>query len=150
MVNLTVSVLPGSASGPSPSLAARKNIAYTSNGLDVLIVLGVAQLFADLADVHIDAAIEGRKLAAEHGIHQPFARHHASGLAQQHFQQIELDRSQIHGLAFEPNGPGCGIQLHVADADDIRRRTSRLSPRVRRSTARMRATSSRGLNGFGR
>ncbi len=37
---------------------------------------------ANFADVHVDAAVEGRKLAAEHGIHQVFAGDDASGFTQ--------------------------------------------------------------------
>ena len=79
----------------------RKNIPHSSHGFDVLIVLGVAQFLSHLADMHIDAAIERRELAAQHRIDQPFARHDATGFTEQHFQKIELDRRLIYRAAIQ-------------------------------------------------
>ena len=41
--------------------------------------------------MHIDAAVKGRELAAEHDVDQTLARHHPPSFAQQNVQQIELD-----------------------------------------------------------
>ena len=67
-----------------------KDVTHAANGLDVLVGIGIAEFLPNFADVHVDAAIKGRKFAAKHGIDQPLARNHASRLAQQHFQQIEF------------------------------------------------------------
>ena len=71
---------------------SRKNVADTANGFDVLIVIGISQLLADLAHMHVDAAVEGREFSAEYGVHQPFARNDSTRFAQQYFEQIEFDR----------------------------------------------------------
>jgi len=57
----------------------------------------VSPALADFADVHVDAAVKGRKLAAEHGIHQTLARDDSPSFPQQHFQQIKFDRREVDG-----------------------------------------------------
>src|SRR5215475_3540082 len=83
----------------------RKDVSDAAHRLDVFIAVGVAQLLANLADVHVNAAVEGREFTAEHRVHQPFPRNHSPRLAQQHFEQIEFHRSQVHRLPIQPDRP---------------------------------------------
>jgi hypothetical protein len=129
----------------------RKHISHSANRLDVVaIFFGVAQFPPHLADVHVNAAIEGHELAAEHGIHQPLPRHHSSRLAQQNFQQIEFHRSQIDRLPARDTLRVAGSSSTSPTVNTSGTTSAALAGLVRRRMARIRATNSRGLNGFGR
>src|ERR1700676_2448940 len=100
----------------------RKNIPDSPHRLDVFVAIRIPQFLAHFADVHIDAAVKGRKLAAQYRIHQSLARHYPSRLAQKYLQQIKLHRRQIHRLPSKPPRSRRRIQFHVANADHFRRR----------------------------
>src|SRR4029078_8120100 len=59
----------------------------------------MAQLLAQVADMHVDAAIKRRRAAAEHLLRQLFALDDAAGGAQKLFQQIKLHRREFDVLA---------------------------------------------------
>jgi hypothetical protein len=98
----------------------REDVSDATHCFDVVAAaVGIAQLFADFADVHIDAAVEGRELPAENGIDQMLASDHASGFAQQHVQEIEFDRGQLHRFAILANDSSGGIKFNVTNPDDV-------------------------------
>ena len=80
------------------------------------------------------------------------ARDDPAGGAEQQVEQIELDGRQVERIAGAPRHPRALVDRQIADHEPFRRRGARSarSVRDRRSTASMRALSSRGLNGFGR
>jgi len=97
-----------------------EDVAHATHRLDVIAaVIGIAQLLADFADVHIDAAVEGGKLAAEDGIHQVLAGHDASSFAQQDVQQIKSDGGQLDRLAILANDSSGRIKLNITDPHDF-------------------------------
>ena len=49
------------------------------------------QFLTKIADVNVDDAIEGAELAAEHGFSELFAGDDVTSIAQQRFQQRELN-----------------------------------------------------------
>ena len=68
-----------------------QHIPNAPNRLDVVAALiRVAQFSPHLAHMHVDAPVKRHKLAPQHGIHQPLARHHSPRLAQQYLQQIKF------------------------------------------------------------
>src|SRR5262249_3384902 len=97
-----------------------EDVSHAAHGLDVVAaIVGVAELFADLADVHIDAAVEGGKLAAEHYIDEVLAGHDASRFAQQNVQEIEFHGGQLYRFAILADD-ACGrIKFNIADQDHI-------------------------------
>src|SRR5208282_6768590 len=95
----------------------RENVTHSADRLDVLVGVGIAEFLADLADVHVDAAVKGRKLAAEHGVHQTFAWDHAPSLPQQHFQQVKLNRGKVDGLTVTAHAARGWIEFDLAYAD---------------------------------
>ena len=75
-----------------------------------------AQLLAHAADMNIDAAIEEVQRAAQRDLGDLFAGDHAAGMAQQQFQNIELDGGEIDRLASA--GDGASAKRHADIADD--------------------------------
>ena len=55
------------------------------------------ELFADVADVDINDAVEWAKLAAENRLGELFTRDDLTGLPQKQFQQREFNTGQIEG-----------------------------------------------------
>jgi len=70
--------------------------------------------------MHIDAAIERHELAAQDGIDQPLACHHPPRLAQQDFEEIEFDRSQLDWLACALYRTSSWIEFYISDAENFR------------------------------
>jgi len=77
--------------------------------------IGVAQLFANLADVHINTAVERRKLAAENDVHQALARNYPACFTQQYVQKIELYGCEFDWLPFLQNCPRSRIEFDFTD-----------------------------------
>ena len=105
----------------------------------------------DLGPQPLDVDVERLGVAdvvgAPHPVDELHAGEHAAGVAQQHLQQLELLERQLHLLAAD--GDDVALDVH-ADRPRLERSagaSSSASPR-RRSTARMRATSSREENGL--
>ena len=90
----------------------------------IAVIFGVAQLPPHLADVHVDAAIKRHELPAEHGIHQPLPCHHAPGLAQQNFEQIEFHRSKFNRVPRAQHISRCRIEFDVANSEHLRHHVS--------------------------
>src|SRR5690348_13855761 len=99
----------------------RKDVAHATHSLDVVAAeIGIAKFFANLADVHVDAAVKGGKFATEDGIDQVFAGNDVPCFTQQGVQQVEFDRGQFHRLAALANNPGSWIQFNITHLHDIR------------------------------
>ena len=103
---------------------------------------------ADARDVHVDGAVEGLERLAAHELHQLLARQHAARLLGERHQQLELVAGERALVAVEPHVARVAVDLEPAEAQ--RRAGPRSAAPRRRRIARRRASSSRGLNGFGR
>ena len=97
-------------------------------------------------DVHVERLGVADVVAAPHPVDQRLARQHPAGVGQQEVQQLELlERQRDVGRRSSVTACSSGSSDDVADARAPARRSERAG-RVagrRRSTARMRATSSR-------
>src|SRR5215204_4407479 len=109
---------PSSSNPPAVRRGARVDVADAADGLDSLGVAGaVAELLAQVADVHVDAPVEDRKLAPEHRAHQVFAPDDEPGRVQELDENLVLDVRQLHRPAAAPDLARARIDLHVADKD---------------------------------
>src|SRR5512136_2228079 len=116
---------PEKMGGSSPALAllpSRRlgvDVAGAAHGLDALdTAILVFQLPAQLADVHVDAAIERIELSFEHLLGQLFPRHDLPGCRQQDPQHVELYRRQGHRLTVPHNCPRARVENNVADLEN--------------------------------
>ena len=80
-------------------------------------------------------------------IHERLARHHAAGMLGQREQQRELVAGERARLAVEPHLARAGVDLEPAEAQHL---GAALAAARGAGSARSRASSSRGSNGFGR
>ena len=73
-----------------------QHVAHAAHGADALLRARiVAELGAQMRDVHVDRALADRGVAAPGRGEQRVARHHASGAPRQREQQVELERGQL-------------------------------------------------------
>ena len=103
------------------------------------------ELAPQVLDVRVDGAVERFDLVAANRVEQLRAREHAPGLPHQRRQQLELGRRQSIGAP-----PTLACMRGSSSVTSPARMTSPCSggASTRRNTARTRATSSFGLNGF--
>src|SRR5262245_14738155 len=89
--------------------------AHISDALDASAADGdsVAELLAQVADVHIDAPVEGVELPSKHRFDQFLARDHASGGLQQQRQQLEFDDSQLDRLSAAIYAVSSSVQFDI-------------------------------------
>src|SRR5476649_2716730 len=131
-----------------------EHIAQAPDGLDVQRAgrVGLDQL-AQARDLHVQAAVEYFVFAATGQFHEFFARERlaawrantfstenspvVSGTVSPFFFSVRVPRSRMNW----PNSNDCGVSDGAPGIS---------SGPLRRSTAPMRATSSRGLNGLGK
>ena len=78
------------------------------------------QLFAQMADVHIQKAVVWRRLPLKQRRRNLIPRNHPACRAHQHLQQIELGRSQLHQLVVQPYLARRRIHANVADHNVFR------------------------------
>ena len=77
-----------------------KAVADAKDGFDVGGAAGIRLDFhAQVADVHVQGAVQPGKAAVEQVIHQLGAGKHLPGRAHQHCQQVKFDRGQRDRLA---------------------------------------------------
>src|SRR5919205_431164 len=113
---------------------ARVDVADAAHGLDPFGLTGaVAELLAEVADVHVDAAVEDRQLAPEHLAHELFALDDEPGGAEQQDENLVLGVRQLDGPALAPDLPRALVHPHVSDAQ------ARGLARVRRLRGGLRA-----------
>ncbi len=74
-----------------------------------------AKFLAQAADVDVHAAIEGVQRASQGDFGDLLASDNGAGIAQQQFQYVELDRSQVDGFASASDIAGAERELDVAD-----------------------------------
>src|SRR5207248_2569403 len=97
------------------------HIASAAHRLDQLRAPGIdLELFAQAPDLHVDRAIEGRRLAAACVLEQEVARQHASRVAHEGAQQIELPAGETHLslLAVEQAARG-GVEFEAMEAKTL-------------------------------
>src|ERR1017187_9661519 len=76
---------------------AQKLVADAAHGFDV--VPAGFQLPANVADMHVDGAVERRSLPVVEVLHQIVARDHPSRGPHQRFEDVELEGGEIHEFA---------------------------------------------------
>src|SRR4029079_16636934 len=104
-------LLPGSG-GP----AERVLVTDAAQRLDAVETVGAGtELAAEVADVGVDAAIEGRKRPVQHRAHQLVASDNVACVSEQRFEQIELDGRQFYRLAAATNDACCLVHRQVVD-----------------------------------
>src|SRR6266542_7096249 len=69
-----------------------ENITRAAHRLNMVFGVRIPKFLADFADMHINAAVKRRELAAQHLIHQRFAGNHAPSSPQYYVQQSEPNR----------------------------------------------------------
>ena len=128
-------------------------VADAAHALDPLAaVRRRAQLAAQVADVRVDAAVEGRELAAEH---RSAPARRAESRVRRRAAGGPADRTRrssgraVPGRA-APRARPCRRVTSPTTRRSPARRSSEASGRDRRRTASIRALSSRGLNGLAR
>src|SRR5688572_30312982 len=72
-------------------------VAHPAHGLDQL-VLGVAELAPEVADVDLDVVLVVERVAPDL-IQDEAPREHAAGVAEEEQEQVELLDGQLHGAA---------------------------------------------------
>src|SRR5579884_425063 len=101
------------------------NVSHSANSFDALVAsVLISKLLAQLADVHVDAAIVGEELASQHVFGDLLAGHDLSGRAQKQFKHCELDRGQLDGLPMTCDGAGRGIEFDVTYVHSVSRRST--------------------------
>src|SRR5690348_13261575 len=87
-----ISLPPASCRALDASVWHAADIAGAADGLDVAAAASRhSQLLAQVADMHVNAALERRKGTLQRHAHQFLAADHASGTTQQDLQDSELD-----------------------------------------------------------
>src|ERR1044071_4908923 len=95
---------------------ARVDVADAADGLDSLGLTGaVAELLAEVADVHVDAAVEDRQLATQHRADEVFAFDDEPGRVQELDENLIFDVRQLRRLAAAPDLARARVNLNVAD-----------------------------------
>ena len=83
-------------------MRARRNrveVPNAAHGLDPLgLVSRMSELFPEVADVHVHAAVVGRQPAIEDGLGKFFPCNDLTCCAQEHFQKVELDGGEFDEL----------------------------------------------------
>ena len=125
-------------------------VAHAANGADELGRVGaVTERAADAPDVHVDDALVAEEVPAPDLLEQLGSREHAPGSASQRDEQVELERARgSTGAPSRATSWRVDVDDQAVELEPFARRPRRPVPRPRRSTARVRATSSRGLNGL--
>ena len=135
--------------GQSPSCLLREHVARAAHREHAARRLRVVlDRRADARDVDVDRAVEGLQRIALERVHDLVAREHAPGALRQHDEQVELVAGQLAGLAVDARGARAEVDLQAAEAQHLARR--RPAAGARRSSALMRASSSRGSKGLAR
>src|SRR5438270_10484908 len=70
-----------------------------------------------MADVHVDGAVERRGLAIIEILHQGVAGEHASGVAHEQLEDIELEGGELDRAAVDDDGARAGVEQDAADLD---------------------------------
>ena len=117
------------------------------DGADPVRRARVAELLAQVRDAHVERAVEPVVLALVELQVERFARLDLAGATREEEQQVELVARERDVVAADGDGARGGIDRQLAEAQDPRLDSAR--PRgLRRSSAWMRATSTRGSTGL--
>src|SRR5207244_4187609 len=112
------------SSGSAISARCGIDVADTANGFDPLHAVELMpQLLAQVADVHVDAAVKGREFATQYFFDEFFPPGYLSGGAQQSFQEIVFDRGQLDCLTGAMHRARARVHFDVADDQCFARTT---------------------------
>ena len=89
---------------------------HSTDGMNERIGLLAVDLFADASDIDVDDVGGGVKAQIPYMLQQHRARHHPALIADQIFQQLELARQQLDGVAAAAHRSRHQIELKIADA----------------------------------
>src|SRR4051812_29288262 len=126
-----------------PGLGAEE-VTHGADGADQ--VAAVAELLAEVADMHVEHAVEGRGWTLVEDGRQLLARDDAAGGTDEGLEQIEFGRRRLGQPPVDPDLALAGDQTHAAHLQLF----GHGSRPARLRTARIRASSSSGPNGLGR
>ena len=101
-----------------------------------------------MTNVNIEKTVVGRRLALEESLSDFFSRNHVTCGAHQHLQEIELDCGQIQRRIRYSRFTCRSIDLNPTNNETAL--SFHFTVSVRRSTARILASSSSGSKGLGR
>jgi hypothetical protein len=94
----------------------RIEVPEAAHPLDPLRAVGMeAEFLAQVASMHVDAAVKGGKIPTEHVPDPHLARHHPSGRPQEYLQQLEFDRREVQTLAAAAHYPRSVVYLKIAE-----------------------------------
>src|SRR5437588_3971522 len=98
----------------------RVDVADAAHGLDPLDLADVvAELLAQVADVHVYAAVEEGEFAAQRRAHEVFTLDDAPRRREQQDEYLVLDVRQLHRFARTPDVARAGVNFNVADRDAV-------------------------------
>ena len=128
--------------------ASNKTVAGPANRADHRRVPGViAEFLTQTVHVNIDRAIIWVPVKPANLVHDPFTSQDSPAIPHKKPEQIEFRCSQSEIVSIQKGRVRSPIQIERADLQRVLS-SSMLAPR--RSTAWIRATSSRGSNGLGK
>ena len=83
----------------------------------MVLINGVAvfHLPPQVADVHVDGAVEGCGFAVVEVFHQSVAREHVPGVPHQQLQDVELERGELDRFALDERLTRAWIERHALD-----------------------------------
>jgi hypothetical protein len=97
-------------------IRCRVEVPEAAHPLDPLRALGMrAELRAESAHRHVDAAVKGGEIPPAHVPDPHLARHHPSGRPQEYLQQLEFDRREVQTLAAAAHYPRSVVYLKIAE-----------------------------------
>src|SRR5439155_1807419 len=105
---------------PTERRLIRPLIPEATDGLDALPA-GGTERFAEGGDVHVDGAVEDRRVAAQRAVNDVVARGHATRAVGEEFEDAELRCRQRDPLAGVGDLVLGGVDEQLAAADDLRR-----------------------------
>src|ERR1700691_204374 len=104
----------------TPLLSAGQYVTGSADVLDFRVLAGdQVELAAQVADVRVDAAVVGGKLAPQSLFGQSVARNHLSGGAQQQLQYPEFRTGQHDGHVRDAHLMIAQVEFDRPDLDDV-------------------------------
>jgi hypothetical protein len=106
------------------------DISYTADGANaVAAVRSGAELSAEIADMDVNAAIEGDEFAAENGLDHIVAGDDMARSLEEESEQIEFNRGELDFAIFAADGAGAFVEFDVTENDCFGDRGSRVGRR---------------------
>lgn len=114
------------------------DVSYTADSANAVATVGSgAEFSAQIADVDVNAAVEGNEFAAENGFDHIVARDDVSGSLQEEGEQIEFNRGELDLAVLAADGAGAFVEFDITENDCFRSggAESEAAKELRRRTA---------------